>query len=184
MLMISLFETEKGAQHRHAHSLLRQCLRPIGIDYREELLARGEHGKPYLPDLPEVHFSLSHAKGIAACLVEDRECGIDCEGPRPLRPGVVKRAFSEAEQELVGSAEDRDLMFLRLWTLKEAYVKAIGTGLAFPLKEAEFSISPQGEISGPEGFSYRQYLLRGGFVVSLAVSQEPGGKFKKYSKNR
>ncbi|MBQ8122200.1 MAG: 4'-phosphopantetheinyl transferase superfamily protein [Ruminococcus sp.] len=172
MLLISLKNVEKGGQHAHAHRLLRQCLRPLGIDYREELLARGEHGKPYLPDFPKAHFSLSHAEGIAACMVEDRECGIDCEGVRPLRPGVLRRAFSPEEQALVGSAEDRDLMFFRLWTLKEAYIKALGIGLSYPLKEARFHISPDGTVSGPEGFLYRQYLIRGRFVVSLALAEE------------
>lgn len=171
MIMISLMELDVKSQHTHAHALLRECLKKRNIRYDEGApLAKGRLGKPSLAEHPDVHFNLSHAKGIAACVVSDSVCGIDCEAVRPYRENVVRRAFSEEEQQLLGtvSGEERDRLFTRLWTLKEAYVKALGDGIAYPLNTASFSFGESGILTNIEGYRFRQYLIRGGrFVVSV-----------------
>lgn len=170
MTAISLINLNKKEQHSHAHRLLRECLKPFGIDYNgSATVVKGKYGKPSLEEHPEVHFNLSHAKGIAACIVSGRECGIDCESVREFRPNVMKRAFTEAERELVmSSAEDeRDLMFFRIWTLKEAYIKMIGKGLSFPLNEAEFGFDNGRIVANLEDCTFRQYIIRGSYVVSI-----------------
>lgn len=174
MLMISLRNVEKDQQHAHARALLRECLKPLGIAFSgEEQLERGKQGKPFLREKPDVHFNLSHAQGITACLVSDRQCGIDCESVREYRPKVMSRAFSGNEQQLVENSapEQRDLLFFRLWTLKESYVKALGTGLAFPMKEAEFSFDDNGGVAGPAGWKFRQYIIRGRFIVAVCEKE-------------
>ena len=169
--MISIFDTDKKQQHSHAHALLRECLKRCGIAYTPNtLIARGGYGKPSLAEYPEVCFNLSHAKGIAACIVSDRECGIDCEQVREFRPNVLKRAFSENERLLVENAspDSRGLMFFRLWTLKEAFVKALGIGISYPLDTAEFSFDGGRILTDIRGYSFRQYIIdNGGFVVSV-----------------
>ncbi|NLT09753.1 MAG: 4'-phosphopantetheinyl transferase superfamily protein [Ruminococcus sp.] len=171
MLMISLMNIERKAQHSHAHAMLRECLRPYGIDYNDDTpVSRGKMGKPSLADRPDVHFNLSHADGVTACIVSGRECGIDCEGVRPFRQNVIRRVFSEKEKQLFEAApeEEKNLLFFRLWTLKEAYVKAIGTGISFPMNEAEFSFADGEIICSQPDCSFRQYILEGGrFVVSV-----------------
>ncbi|MBQ6180219.1 MAG: 4'-phosphopantetheinyl transferase superfamily protein [Ruminococcus sp.] len=171
MLMISIMDMERKLQHSHAHAMLRECLRPYGIDYNEDTpLSRGKMGKPSLADRPDIHFNLSHANGVTACIVSDRECGIDCEGVRPFRQNVIRKVLSDREKLVFEAAppEEKDLLFFRFWTLKEAYVKAIGTGISFPMNEAEFSFA-DGEITCSQpGCSFRQYILDGGrFVVSV-----------------
>lgn len=169
--MISVMDIDKRQQHSHAHALLRECLGTLGIAYLSSTpIVTNNMGKPSLADYPEVHFNLSHANGIAACIVSDTECGIDCEQVRTFRPNVMKRAFSAAERELVESSPDdeRDLMFFRLWTLKEAYVKALGVGISYPLSTAEFSFEGGRIVTGIAGYSFRQYLLKNGrYAVSV-----------------
>ena len=170
MLMISVIQLDKNKQHSHAHKLLRECLKPYDIAYCEDMLAVGEHGKPFLAERPDVRFNLSHADCIAACIVSERECGIDCERVRAYRPNVVRRVFTAEEQALLGAVpeEERDLLFFRIWTLKEAFVKAVGRGLSYPMSSVGFSFEG-GTISCTEqGWRFRQYVLRGGeFVVSV-----------------
>lgn len=175
MLAISLIELNKKEQHPHAHKLLRECLKPFGVDYNESTpIIRGKQGKPSLAEHPDIRYNLSHADGIAACIVGGRECGIDCEGVRPYRESVVKRAFSDAEKALIDGVDEseKDLLFFRLWTLKESYIKAIGIGLAYPLDEAEFILDGDKITVQPEGFRFRQYVLQNGkFVVSVCEKE-------------
>lgn len=171
MLMISIKDMDKKELHNHAHRLLRECLRPYGIDYTEETpVTKGKMGKPSLAYRPDIHYNLSHADGIAACIVSDCECGIDCERVREYRPNVMKRAFSEKERDMVEKAPDdmKDQLFFRLWTLKEAYVKALGTGISYPMDTAEFGFEG-GEIrTNVQGWRFRQYIVCGGkFVISV-----------------
>lgn len=170
MLMISLIQLDKKEQHSHAHKLLRECLKPYNIAYSEDMPALGEHGKPYLAEQPDVRFNLSHADGIAACIVSAHECGIDCERVREYRPNVVRRAFAPEEQELLEAApeSERGLLVFRIWTLKEAFVKTVGRGLSYPMSSVGFSFADGAIACTEEGFRFRQYILRGGkYVVSV-----------------
>lgn len=171
MLMISMIDMDKRAFHGHAHKMLRECLRKKGIEYSDDTpIVKGKLGKPSLKEHSDVHYNISHADGIAACIVSERECGIDCENVRDFRPNVMKRAFSVKEREMVENApeSEKNLLFFRLWTLKEAYVKALGIGISYPMDTAEFSFDGNNIITEIENCSFRQYILKGGkYVVSI-----------------
>ena len=171
MIIISTDKVARSEQHSFAHRLLSLCLKEFGVDYDVEVtpVVLGEHGKPSLVKHPELKYSISHADGIAAAMVSEYECGIDCEAVRRYDHRVVKRVCSEAEQELIETApaDQRELLFFSLWTLKEAYVKAIGTGLAFPLREASFAFEGDRIVTGLRGCKFIRYVIGGEFVVSL-----------------
>ena len=97
--------------------------------------AFGEQGKPYLPDRPGVHFSLSHSGDYVLCALGDSELGCDVETPRKVELSLTSRFFHPEEAARLFSlpGEEQETAFLRLWTLKESYVKARGLGLALPL---------------------------------------------------
>ena len=107
--------------------------------------AFGPEGKPYLPDRPGLHFSLSHSGELVLCALSDAELGCDVEGPRRSNPALVRRFFHPDEQQWLFSLPqgEQDAAFLRLWTLKESYVKAVGLGLTLPLDS--FCILPEAE---------------------------------------
>ena len=170
MLMISMIDIEKKKQHTHAHAVLREMLRLKNIEYTSDTpVVKGEYGKPSLAEHPDVYYNLSHANGIAACIVTDAECGIDCENVRTYRPNVMKRAFSESERECVENAseDERDLLFFRFWTLKEAFVKTIGIGISYPMESIEFSFTDDEIISNHDECRFCQYTIDGGkYIVS------------------
>ncbi len=172
-IKFSLEAVPHKEQHSLAHNLLKDMLKGFyDIDYTEEMTKKTEHGKPYLADYPDVHFNISHSEGIAACIVENRQCGIDCEKVREYRPNVMKRAFSEKEQALIEAApeNERDMLFFTLWTLKEAYIKAIGKGLSYPMDEVEFTFENGAVTSNITDFEFRRYIIGGGkFVIATAV---------------
>lgn len=171
MLMISIKDIPKNEQHNHAHKLLRECLKPLNIAYSEDTaITKNRYGKPSLTEYPDIKYNISHADGISACIVSEYECGIDCENVREYRPNVMKRAFSDDEKNMILSAPEnqRNLLFFRLWTLKESYIKAIGMGLSFPLNQANFSFENGIINSNITDCRFRQYILRNGkFIVSV-----------------
>lgn len=173
MIAVSLINLDKKEQHTHAHRLLRECLKPFGIDYDESTpIIKGKYGKPALEEHPDIHFNISHADGICACIVSDRECGIDCERIRDFRPNILKRIFSEQEQTYFRNVpdEEKNTAFFRLWTLKEAYIKAIGRGLSFPMNKAEFLPDDKGFTANIREYTFRQYIIRGKFIVSVCTA--------------
>lgn len=100
-----------------------------------------EKGKPYFTDYPDIHYSVTHSKSSAACVLFDKPVGIDMEGHRADSCSVAKRFFSAHENiwiEEGASQEERDRRFLRLWTLKEAYSKMTGEGIAACLNKIYF----------------------------------------------
>lgn len=171
MLFISTERVLRSEQHLCAQTLLSRALRERGIEYVPEItpLSFGEHGKPFLAEYPDTRFNLSHADGITAVMVSKNECGVDCEKLRPFDLRVMRRVCSESEQHAISSDSEleRDLIFFRLWTLKEAYVKALGTGFSFPLKNAEFSFDGDNILTALTDCNFTQYIINGGFIVSV-----------------
>ena len=92
---------------------------------------KGAHGKPYLKKYPAWHFNLSHSgtKVMLACSAS--ELGVDIEKTGPVRERVLGKAFAPAEQRYVNAAEgaERDRRFTEVWTRKESFLKACGTGI-------------------------------------------------------
>ncbi len=117
-------------------SMLRRILGEVlDINPGEVQLAYGAHGKPLLPG-DELTFNLSHSghRALVAVAAGGR-VGVDIEQRQVRRPfqQLSRRFFSEAEDRWLRAlpAPARAEGFYRAWTLKESYLKAIGTGLAF-----------------------------------------------------
>lgn len=86
-----------------------------------------EHGKPYIPD--GSYFSISHCKEGIAVAIDDEPVGIDIESIRLADEDLIIRTMCVREQEEIRSAQDPARAFTRLWTQKEALVKAQGIGI-------------------------------------------------------
>lgn len=88
-----------------------------------------EHGKPFLKEYPNIHFSISHCKEAVGCLVAECPCGLDIERIGRLKEDLVRYAMSPEETDAIFSAPRPDISFTRLWTQKEAVLKLLGTGI-------------------------------------------------------
>lgn len=127
-----------------ARSQLRALLgRHLGRDPRSLVFALNEFGKPRLADHPGVHFSLSHSQDRALLAVsEGAEVGADLEMMRPVEHlDLARRYFHPDEVAAIERHGDPRQAFFRIWTLKEAVVKAIGLGLSLPLDGFAVSIA-------------------------------------------
>lgn len=113
----------------------------------------GDHGRPEVANLPPgsppLRFNLSHTDGLAGCaVIVSRDVGLDVENvDRHVAHDVAGRFFAPREvADLRALAPDRQrVAFFDYWTLKEAYIKARGLGLALPLHHFAFDLSGGGD---------------------------------------
>lgn len=102
-------------------------------------LTTSTHGKPMVEGL---EFNLSHSGHLVICAVSNQSVGCDVECIRKAPKGVAERFFSRGEQEYLSRfiGQDYDKEFLRLWTMKESYVKMTSEGMGLPMREYEILV--------------------------------------------
>lgn len=148
----------------------------------------GTHGKPTLAPTfrnSGLQFNISHSHEIAivACSYQ-REIGVDIEYIRPL-PGIeqiVERYFAHAERIALPllPIRKRITTFFDWWTCKEAYLKALGKGLAYPLDRIDVSMVTEqpttlvsADPSGQAGtWTVRLLSTVPGYAAALVVGDE------------
>ena len=140
-----------GAARRFiaARAALRSVLgKATGMGPADVTFDFGKHGKPRLPD-EGLHFNASDSGEFVAVALSSREVGIDIELLRPFRRSqrLARRICTDRELEALArfSEEQRGAQLLRLWTCKEAALKAVGTGLPGGLRNVEIELPTSGQ---------------------------------------
>ena len=119
-----------------AYQLLKQALcEEYGIT-ENPIFEYNGHGKPSIAGHPEIFFNLSHCKEAAVCVVSNQPVGVDVESIREYKEGLVHYSMNDEEIRKIEASEHPDRTFIRLWTMKEASLKLIGTGISNDLKTA------------------------------------------------
>ncbi len=163
-----------------SHLLVRTTLshytgRPPG----EWRFVRSEHGKPLIladPEPSPLRFSLAHTAGLAVVAVTCKsDIGVDVERvDRPVKArGLINRFFSPEEAAELGKLPPGRLQdhFFLYWTLKEAYIKALGRGLSHPLDSFGFHLA--GERPCRIGISGMDLPVSGGLRFALIEPMPP-----------
>ena len=109
------------------------------------------HGKPYLKDFPSIQFNVSHSKEmVMLALNYEDPLGVDieCMQRKIDVDGISKSFFNDKEHSrLLGlSGINKKRLFFYQWAAKEAFVKAIGRGLSFSLKNIEIAFNTKEEL--------------------------------------
>ena len=132
--LVSDQRREKALKYKHTFGqfcclkswlMLKEGLEVMGYGLRD--FYYNEHGKPYLEGGP--YFSISHCKAGIAVAIDDQPIGIDIEIIRHANEDLIERTMNEAERLWVMGYGLQDRAFTRLWTQKEAIVKAEGMGI-------------------------------------------------------
>lgn len=118
-----------------AYLLLKQALLEQEGITENPIFEYGEHGKPFIVGHPELHFSLSHCKEAAVCVLSRKPVGIDVESIGRYRDSVARYAMSEEELAMIQNSEQPEVTFIRLWTMKESLLKMTGEGINDKMKE-------------------------------------------------
>jgi len=118
-------------QKTYARILLRRTL--IGLGHPETILNEmkiSEHGKPFIPSFSG-DFNISHSDNLITLIVADKPgVGIDIEKIRTVNPTGFKNFFSKEEWQRIIDSNENENTLLRLWTIKEALLKARSTGFS------------------------------------------------------
>ena len=148
---------------------------------------RGPFGKPYLPGAGQPQFNLTNSHGMMVLAITcNREIGIDVEyvNRDAACLKLARRYFTQAEAATFENLADETLKqhFFDYWTLKEAWLKAFGTGLRTPLnrfslalgkEDVQVAFSPELQEK-PQDWSFWQFDVNAGFRLSLSVRDAPG----------
>lgn len=127
----------------------------------------------------EVWWSASSSDGLAAVALAEWRVGLDLERRAERRRSgkIASRFYSEAEREAITGSPPR---FLDFWTLKEAYLKALGLGLPGGLRSLDCAgLVPAGDewsaTDAHPGWRFRNFETETGFAAAVAVEGAPGG---------
>lgn len=183
-------------QHRRHFTVARGILRTLlgrylDVDPRRVEFGYGSHGKPSLGGSfadSGLQFNVSHSGELALYAVSlGRELGVDIEHVHPMDDAVeiAERFFSASENVVFRSlpATAREEAFFNCWTRKEAYIKAVGEGLSFPLHAFDVSLAP-GEparlLGARDAEQAARWTLRGldpapGYKAALVVEGDGWG---------
>jgi 4'-phosphopantetheinyl transferase len=154
------------------HILARYTGQPAA-DLRFEL---NPCGKPMLQGFESPYFSVSHCSDIALLAVARVRIGIDVEHVRPgnFWQSVIGQCLSPRERAYLEALPARSRMaaFYRVWTRKEAVLKAMGTGLLYPPQQ--ISVLPQNRKPSMVSLLGRDWFIRqvpapGRYAAAVAI---------------
>jgi 4'-phosphopantetheinyl transferase len=168
-------------QYAAAHALKRLMLTVLSggaVSPAAWRFETGPHGRPAVACGGGAHFNLSHCNGLVACAVSRAaEPGIDVENLDRVMPLDIAETYFAADEAkwLYGLPETaRQTGFLRLWTLKEAYIKATGLGLSQPLHAFAIGFDPlrvrftDPTLGDPSAWRFEQLEIDGRYLLALA----------------
>jgi len=170
----------------------------LGIKPSQLHFRYSPHGKPSLdskgfqnPLGLSLRFNLAHSHGLALyAITREREIGVDIERVHPMAEAdqIVEQFFSAWERDVFRalSAYQKQEVFFNCWTRKEAYLKASGRGLDWPLDKVEVSLAPgelarllsiAGDLQEASCWSIQALTPALGYVAAVAV-EGYGWQFK------
>ena len=118
----------------------------LGMDPARIEFSYGPYGKPALNPAQTLHFNLAHSQALALyAFCRDHPLGVDIEHIRPMadEDALARHVFTPTESALVASldGDPKHDAFFKIWTCKEAILKASGDGLTKPLDQTEISLA-------------------------------------------
>ena len=122
-------------------------------------ILRTPQGKPYFPEAPELHFSVSHSGAYWACAFSDAPVGLDIQmHQHNSYERLANRFFHPEEAAYLAAKAFSPEAFFRIWTAKESYLKRTGEGLPGGLSTfSVLSPLPDGAeftyLAAPEGYT-------------------------------
>lgn len=166
-----------------ARFALSECC-PVRL--RDWKFGRDRQGKPFIAAPQEyrgISFSISHTDGLVACLISRCDlAAVDVERIRSSEdlPRLAPQLLSISEQRSLATLDGDEWLrrFFEYWTLKEAYAKALGLGLAFDFASVSFEVDTGDEVAArfsaaadgdPATWAFRRLALGPDWAGAVAL---------------
>lgn len=151
--------------------------RYAGVDPSQWRFAEGAYGKPTLVgpgEFTSLRFNLTHTEDVAMCIVSRAgEVGVDVEKISPAVDvaSLARHFLSRREQAKLSSLapRERTARFFEQWVLKEAYVKALGKGLAYAPERLTIAQGNDGEPIARASCQFSLYRPDSSHVAAAAI---------------
>ena len=117
--------------------LIKTLKRFYHLNYQNINISYNQNNKPYLSH-HQIYYSISHSHGLTAIYISSKKCGIDIQRIQKVDSSIIKSFATLKEQEYI-SEKNSLIRLYEIYTLKEAYIKMIGSNL-FNIKSIEFII--------------------------------------------
>ncbi|MGF7047403.1 4'-phosphopantetheinyl transferase [Paenibacillus sp. DS2015] len=138
----------------------------------------GPYGKPFVEEMPEFHYNISHSGTWVVCAIDSQPIGIDIEEIKPTNTDLSRLVFSDEEKATVEAITGDEQLhyFYDIWTLKESYVKTIGLGLSHPLQSFSFQLHSEGTarilpLHLQERYSFHRIDFDENYKLSVCASR-------------
>jgi 4'-phosphopantetheinyl transferase len=174
------FKSSQSAMRSVYGELLTRYIlaKKTGISFSLIDFKKTDIGKPYL-EQDSAHFNLSHSGEWVVFAFSEKNVGIDVELVREIRYQIAERFYSPDENKRLGKLTGGSKLnyFFDLWTLKESYLKMIGTGLTKSL--SSFTVFEEGnqfhltdhETGKRLLVHFRQYALAADYKLSVCSAK-------------
>ncbi len=133
-----------------------------GIPAADIVFSKDENGKPQAENI-DIQFNYSHSGMLVAVAAGDKPAGIDIEKISEKILKVIPRFACDSEKEFALASEENAAM---LWTLKEAYLKAAGTGIKAGLKSVSFTVQNGKITCSDDRYIFTTEKTHGDYIVS------------------
>lgn len=146
-----------------------------GLNTNDLVINTTKNKKPYLPLFPNVFFNISHSKNYAIIAISKNPLGIDIEYINCdfVFNDMVSSVCNENEMNALNSSFNKHLTFYKLWTRKEAIVKATGTGIDDTLINIEAldgkHQTPTELLGGLKNLNVFSFIWETDYIASLAI---------------
>ena len=122
-------------------------------------------GKPVFAQRDDLHFSLSHSGPYAMCAISSDPIGVDVQQIKPIHMSVARRFhFRERDWLAEQPRDQQNHAFFRIWTRKEAWVKAVS-------QDQLLSLDQEDVMHGLDGWQFGEYDLGDEYVAAVCARQ-------------
>lgn len=150
-----------------AEMLLQYSFCETGNQFVESNLVYNRYGKPAIKE-GEIFFNLSHSGDWVVLAYGVAEVGVDIEKIQPGRERILDSILTEEERDYIYSADklEKSRRFTQIWTLKESYIKYLGTGFSTDMKT--FSIDALENVVKNSNGKFMEHI----YIKSFLYAQD------------
>lgn len=143
----------------------------------------GKYGKPYIKG-QDFCYNISHSENVIVCAAADYEVGIDTEAVSNITLDMKEIICRNGEDKNLPKEESAAIEYLcKLWTVKESYVKWLGTGFSMPFGSISADVTGErmtctSQERTEDACKFQSIRIDDGYYVTVCMSSEESGEMR------